>query len=344
MTLKQIFQIGFVLCFGIFMSLLAIEILFRLLWRPDPKWNDRPFAYYKPELSETMQDYPHDPQKRPADFRIAVVGDSYTFAPFMQFTDAFPKRLEQMLNLNNTQHKVEVINYGVPAYSTSHEVASVETALKQGADLVILQITLNDPELKPFRPIGIGNFKSFGPWEPGPLMAAITSHWRSLGYILNRIHNSITAKAYKNYFIDLFENPKSFKVFKESLTHINNLCKEKNVKFFAAVFPLFGMPMDDNYPFKALHEKVAATLNELGAGSLDLFETYKGIPIDRLQVIPGGDRHPNEIAHRLAAESIYRYLFANKLVPEEFKIKYLFSDRTRIVKEPEYIEGAPAAR
>ncbi|MCX6115883.1 MAG: SGNH/GDSL hydrolase family protein, partial [Proteobacteria bacterium] len=69
-----------------------------------------------------MQDYPHAVLKPANVFRIAAIGDSFTFAPYMQFTDTFPKKLAQMLSLNPGNRQVEVINYGVPAYSTSHEI------------------------------------------------------------------------------------------------------------------------------------------------------------------------------------------------------------------------------
>ncbi len=334
--IKQIIQSVFLVLLGLIVSLGLIEILFRIAYRAPAKWNDRPFAYYKAEDSPTSQSYPYLKTKPENIFRIAVVGDSYTFAPYMQFTDAFPARLEQMLNLNKDVRQVEVINYGVPAYSTSHEVATVERALKEDADFVLLQITLNDPEIKPYRPVGITEFNRFGALQLGPRLGWLVSYWRSLGYVLNRLHNSKTHREYKQYFFELFENPKGFKKFKDSLVKIYKLCSDRKVGMGAVVFPLFGEPVDDNYPFTPLHKIVGETLGELGVVTLDLLPTYTGVPIDRLQVIPGGDRHPNEIAHRMAAESIYRWLISNKLIPEEFKIRNLYSDRTRIVNEPLY--------
>ncbi len=108
---------------GIVLALLLIEIIFRLLpAHSAPQWQDRPLAYFYPEGAQTLQDYNHTAKKPAGALRVAVVGDSFTFGPFMQFDDTFPKRMERWLNLNQNQPKVEVINYGVPRYSTYHEV------------------------------------------------------------------------------------------------------------------------------------------------------------------------------------------------------------------------------
>ena len=43
---------------------------------------------------------------------------------------------------NAEGRSVEVINYSVPGYSTTHELKEVERALAEEADLVILQVCL----------------------------------------------------------------------------------------------------------------------------------------------------------------------------------------------------------
>ncbi len=130
---------------GLLTGVIGVEILFRIFeWRgakSQVAWSDRPAFYFQHEGSATLQDFNYQKQKPPNTFRIAVVGDSFSFAPYMQFTDAFPKKLEQMLNLNSTALRAEVLNYGVPGYSTSHEIAKVDEAISQGTDLIILQIT-----------------------------------------------------------------------------------------------------------------------------------------------------------------------------------------------------------
>lgn len=325
---------------SIFIALGIVEAFVRVIslkGKGNELPSDRPLYYFQDEKAETLQDYSYQKTKPANTYRIAVVGDSYTFAPYMQFTDAFPKILERMLNLSSSNIKAEVINYGVPAYSTSHEVPVVERAIKEGADLVLLQITLNDPEIKPYRPIGITHFNTFGELEFAGWEKTLASYWKTYGLIRTRLYNAKTKREYAATFLDLFENPKTWKNFSDSVTQIDSITKSSSTPIKAIVFPLFGLPLDDNYPFKPCHEKVAKLLTELSIPYLDLLETYKGQPLDRMQVIPGKDRHPNEIAHRMAAEKIYDWLESTGSIPKEIIIKKKFKKRTQIIKEEPFI-------
>ena len=328
----------FVSVCGLLLALLLAEIAVRAMTQKPgaAAWNDRPPFYYQHQESATLQDYPHNPQKAPNSFRLAVVGDSFSFAPYMQFTDAFPKKLEQMLNLNQTELRAEVINYGVPAFSTSHEVAKVAQALQEQADLVLLQITLNDPELKAGTPIGITNFSRFGPLQPGPWQQKLFAVSHLARLVAERLHNTRTQQEYIAYFRDLFENPKTWNPFQRAMRSIAKSCQDRKVPLVAVVFPLFGIALDEHYPFYPIHRKVAELLESLKVPHLDLSPYYRGIPLERLQVLPGVDRHPNEIGHRMAAERIYLWLVQKQLLPQELVIKLMFQNRTQIVKEKPY--------
>lgn len=333
------------LLLGLLLSLILLEGIIRLaesrLSSTQAAWSDRPRYYFRPEASKTMQDYPIQQPKPPRTFRLAVIGDSYTFAPYMQFSDAFPKILERMLNLNSGTQRAEVINYGVPAYSTSHEVATTERAIRDEADALLLQITLNDPEIKPYRPKGITVFDSFGELKLSGWKGTILNRWRTARFVVTRLHNEKTKRDYIDYFNKLFTKPANWNNFESSLRAIVQRARAANKPIYAAVFPLFGVPLDEKYPFFACHEKVGALLRELGVPSTDLFILFRGIPLDRLQVIPGVDRHPNEIAHRMAAEHLYDWLVdEQRAIPAEHIIKMRFSDRTRIVDEPPYPAAA----
>lgn len=333
--MKKILQGLLASLFGILFALILAEAALRIYLRmakPAAAWSDRPEFYFKHEAAATLQDFPYNPIKQDNIFRIAVVGDSFTFAPYMQFTDTFPKRLEDMLNLNKVALKAEVINYGVPAYSTSHEVSVAERAVEEDADLIIVQITLNDAELKPYRPKEINPDlpDRFGDKQFTGTMKKVVAYWKSLGFVLERLHNQKTHTAYKDYFIELFEHKRGWEIFKRSFLKIKSAADKGEKRLIAVIFPLFGLPLDDRYPFIELHEKIAAFLKENSIPVLDLYPAYKGIPLDRLQVIPGLDRHPNEIGHRIAAERIYSWLERANFIPADLKIKKRFSERMGI--------------
>lgn len=318
---------------GTALALLILELAVRvLLPKPGtmgPGWDDRPLFYFRAAGMPGMQDFAYSVPKPQGTFRIAAIGDSFTFAPYMQFTDTYVKKLETMLNLRDGGRSTQVVNYGVPAYSTSHEVPVAQKALSEGADVILLQITLNDPEVKHHTPQGIRENMDdrFGPLKLTGIMEWLRAHWKTFGFVASRLHNTKTHKEYIRYFTDLFENPRSWNPFTESMKRLVGSVREANKPIVAVVFPLFGLPMDDSYPFHAIHEKVRNLMHQLGVPVLDLSPMYRGIPLERLQVIPGVDRHPNEIAHRMAAEKIYLWMEEQKLLPEYALISDKFATR-----------------
>jgi hypothetical protein len=335
-VLSRIFIACFVPIVGVAIALGILEVAMRLFGsnaKSDQlRWSDRPSFYFRSPGAPSMQDYPYEVPKVASTFRIAAVGDSFTFAPYMQFTDTYVKKLEAMLNLRDGKRQAQVINYGVPAYSTSHEIAVVQKAVQEGADLVLLQITLNDPEIKRHTPMGIREHMDdrFGPLALTGTIGALATHWKTLHFVLTRLHNTKTHRAYVEYFNDLFENPRTWNPFVDSMKKLVEHATSSGRPIVAVVFPLFGLPMTDTYPFYGIHAKVQSLMQGLSVPVLDLSPLYKGIPLERLQVIPGVDRHPNEIAHRMAAERIYLWLEEQGLLPEAHRIQDKFATRLGI--------------
>lgn len=322
----------FRILFGIVLALGLFELCFRAITPASGpvRWSDRPNRYFLSESAASLQDGPHSATKPENTFRIVVVGDSFTFGQNVQFDDTFPKRLERWLNLNDVPIKVEVINAGVPGFSTHHEVALVEKAIRQQqADLVVLEITLNDAEIH-----SMSHEEEHAKFGADYLDKPIFSYWKSARFILERLHNSQTHRLYIQYFHDLYENPETNSLFVESLAKIAKISDESKVPVVAVVFPLLSFPMNnDGYPFRDIHEKINTLLEQDNIKHLDLFKFFLNIPFERLQVIPGADTHPNEIAHRIAAEAIYRFLKRSKLMPAEVFAKRFYKDRKDILSK-----------
>lgn len=303
--------------FGILSALVIIEVGFRIAGSALPKpakWNDRPAVYYLPEKSHG-RDRIFSPAKPENTFRIVVVGDSFTEPGENHFDDSFSKRLERMLNLNAQQKKVEVMNWGVPGRSTAQELPLVQRAIAGfQPDLIVLQITLNDPELAPYRATHDVHKSAVSARDVG-------KYWRSLGYILHRISNSRSRIDYEHYYFDLFERPETWNHFSRSLEKASATAQSAGVPLLAVLFPLFSHTLDDSYPFQELHRKVDLLAASMNVKFLDLFPFYRDIPPDRLQVRPGKDSHPNEIAHRIAADAIYSRMIELNLIPLEVRGK-----------------------
>ena len=318
-------------------TLLLVEGIVRVFFSPAAiqRWSDRPAYYFKPLASETFQDLPYAAEKPEGTYRIAVLGDSFTFATQMQLTDAFPKQLERILRMSQTEDEgaVEVINYGVPGYSTNNEAAMMKRAIKEGADLVILQITLNDPQLKPYAPKGITGKNEFGSYTPAGWVHAVSSFWKTPSFVLQRLHNSETHRAYVDYYFDLFQGSRTKQSFEKAVKLIARRGNRNEVPVIAVVFPLFGIPVNDSYPFLPLHTLIHTLLAKDKIPYLDLFEHYKNIPLSRIQLVPGQDFHPNEIGHRIAAEAIYQWLEQEQHIPESLIVHQKFKRRLDIRPE-----------
>jgi hypothetical protein len=308
------------LVFGTVISLVMLELGYRVFsheFPSSPSRKDRPQHYFFPEGSVSMRDYVYTAKKPPNTYRIVVVGDSFTFGTGMHFDDTFSKRIERILNLNKGGPKVEVLNYGIPGYSSEQEVLLVKRALHREADLVLTEITLNDPELQPFH---VTN-PNFDPSGNVRLDRPIFQYWKSLAFIWTRLASSQSHRFYKDYYFKLFNDHENWGRFTRSLKEMKHASAKKGAKFAAVIFPLFSHALDDNYPFLPLHQKIDGMLTEQEIPYLDLYPAYKDIPETRLQIIPGVDSHPNEIGHRIAAEAITRWLERKHIIPQELKIR-----------------------
>lgn len=306
--------------FGILLALIVFEISFRLFankMHAAAYRGDRPRRNFYYASTDSTRNAPYSFQKPADTYRVVAVGDSFTYGTALNLDDTYSKKLERIFNLRNTGPRAEVLNFGIPGFSTSQEIYLVQRAVKLQPDLVILQITLNDPELEPFRVTHPG-FNVNGQVQ---LESPIYKWWKSLAYVRTRLANSLSHRLYEQYYFDLFNNPKSWGNFTQAVSSIKDTVSNHRARLVVVIFPLFSHPLDRRYPFRALHEKIGKMLSEQQIPYLDLLKAYHDMSETRLQISPGKDSHPNEIAHRIAAENIYLWLERHKFIPKEMVVK-----------------------
>ena len=200
---------------------LLLEGTFRLLPKPQQVAEDRPKVWYFPQNSDGSSNEYYAQKKPENTFRIAVAGDSFRYAGKVQFGDGYAERLEHLLNLNSDSPKVEVLNLGHPGAATLHELRDVRKALPTfDPDLVLLQITLNDPRIETYRPTfwfqdNHGNVNLS--------QAVLIKHSKFLTWVTTRICNYIAHQDYIRYHHDIYNNNKEWPIFKQSLRAIRNL-------------------------------------------------------------------------------------------------------------------------
>ena len=314
--------------------LIAFEVLVRIAGPAleKPVWNYRPSAWYLPEGSPDHRNGPYLPQKSPGTFRVIVVGDSFSYGGKGQYYDAFPKKLEQTLNLNQAAPHVEVLNWGMPGYSTRDEVRLVKSALATyQADLVILQITLNDPELAVHRP----PIPGFNPiTRTVNLRSPVFRYWKSFKFVVQRYYSYRLYQDFMNHYHEIFHDHRTWSAFSGAIRNIRKLSRKSGVPVFAVIFPLFSHPADDRYPFAEYHSMIGEQLQKNEIPFVDLRGTFAQIPPSYLVVSPGHDQHPNEIAHRLAADRLLQSLIETKLLPAEIIPRNVLQTGRRPVRLP----------
>jgi hypothetical protein len=182
---------------------------------------------------------------------------------------------------------------------------------------------LNDPQAPNYSKDVRRLFPPFDP-DRHPLARS----WRTLGVILERFHAARSRRRYVEYHRRLFEDPRTFAPFARGIAAMKERCDRAGTKLAAVVFPFVHFPTDDSYPLREVHDRIASLLSSLGIPALDLLAAFRGIPPQRLVLEPQGDRHPNEIAHRIAAERIELWLEEKGLVPESLRVREKFASRT----------------
>jgi len=270
--------------------------------------------------------------EKPADVtRIAIVGDSVSFGWRVGTKNSFPKILEWMLNYKK-EANFEVINFSVPGYNTSQELAVIEEkVLKFQPDMVILVYSDNDINLcNYFKPRKtILNFL----YNQSCLLRFI---FKKIDILVN-LHAPFSAKrswfAFKRDILGMFYHdqiiygtpglevarcignpPKNREDvpwrywymlgednYKVHLSHIESLLKKNGVQFVSSGF------FDDN--FYNINQSLGIT------HVCNLYQSMirKGILWEEL-ALPDDIGHLGAQGHRLVAEYLYDYLKEENLI------------------------------
>jgi hypothetical protein len=238
--------------------------------------------------------------------RVVCVGDSFTWGTGVLFDDAWPQRVERLLSRDG--QRWEAVNLGEPGLNTVQEAGKLEAeGFAYGPDVVVLAYVLNDSEDQ-----DAAEARRAADWlleqrtrvEPRRSLLERTA---LVPFVRRRLWATVENRRRIEGFRSMYEDGYTgWAAGRKALRSIGGLCRARGVPLVVAIFPLFGNPLDDGYPFTAEHGKVAHVAAEAGARVVDLLPQYRGLEWRVLVVDGAGDEHPNEIAHRIAAQSIAR--------------------------------------
>lgn len=287
----------------------AAEATVRILGLADP----RPTGYapvdtkrraMQPRNSRGYRDRERAVAKPPGVRRVVSLGDSFAWGASVEFEDAYPQRLER--GLARRRHEAwEVVNLALPGMNTVDEAAQVaDEGLAYGPDVVLVGYVLNDSEDSQ-----AAEARRAVDWSQPKPLPGLLDHSALVRLVRGRLwataENRRRVTGYKSMYAD---TAPGWVAARAALKKMGALCRERGVPLVVAIFPLFGNPMDESYPFAEIHAKVAEAAGEAGAKVVDLLPAYRGLRWELLVVDGVDDEHPNEIAHRIAAGVILHAL------------------------------------
>jgi lysophospholipase L1-like esterase len=231
--------------------------------------------------------------RRPGVRRVTVIGDSFTEGWGVHEEDAYPRVLEGLLDAKEPG-QWEVLNCGrANADFPALYMSVFKKAIDLDPDVVVYGMTLNDP-------VQTGRVRARRPTAQPParlplrLLQWADQEWR--GYELTQA----TTRWYQDLFSD--DNFNGWAETKSYMRSMRDVTHSKGAAFVVALWPML-VGLEGRYPFAGAHEKVARFTSNSDIRLFDLLPALRGRTSASLWV-HAVDVHPNEIAHRRAAEAL----------------------------------------
>lgn len=230
--------------------------------------------------------------------------------------------MDAWLNNDKNNAPVNIDLYAYPEYSTYQQVPVLQTVLRNTKpDLVILAMCLNDTEDWGKKDELLGMKAEMRPQSPTGWVKIFTRHSYFGNWLYRQKGNRKAAQLWFQYYKKIYSPDYSgWKKFSKAANRFKNGCETANVPLIVVIFPLFSHGIrEGNYPLTYCHDALKQTWSKQGVLLLDLFNVYRNMSPMRLQVIPGMDPHPSEIAHRIAAHAIIRFLVENNFLEPRYR-------------------------
>jgi hypothetical protein len=243
-----------------------------------------------------------DPAKPAGVYRIAVVGDSFTFGNGVRQQDRYSDLLQGKL----PEH-FEVLNFGAAGANTPEHRTRVEWLLdKVHPDFILLQWYVNDvedddssgrPRFRPLMPVrGLHDWLS----NRSALYTVANMQWAE-----TQVHLGMTT-SYIDYLAHRLGDPNSRDsvLDRDLLRDLVSKSQRAHVPIGIVLFPDTAGALDDRYPFGYLHDRVHQVCAERGITCLDLRDKFAHVKNKQTLWANRLDHHPGVEANRIAAEQI----------------------------------------
>jgi len=260
-------------------------------------WSRAPFAVELRFNSLQFRDREFGP-RRPGVRRVAVLGDSFTEGQGVKEEDTYPRRLEALLN-EAEPGQWEVLNWGRRGADFPRLYDTFEQILQYHPDIVIYGMFLNDAEQS-------DSFRArnayVNDWMEGRRQARPETGL--LDFVFERLERRRLDRESLRWYSQMYAEPnrEGWERTQAHLREMHRRMQERGGLLLVADWPVLavGSARDRLAP---AHEAIAQACAAADIPHHDLRRTLSALDPSSLWVHPL-DQHPNEVAHRLAAESL----------------------------------------
>ncbi|MCO4771908.1 MAG: hypothetical protein KDA24_17890 [Deltaproteobacteria bacterium] len=250
---------------------------------------------------------PFHPEARAADtFRVAVLGDSFTFGWGVQASEAWPALLEARLDaeLATSGVDAEVLNFGVPGYNTWLQLLHWRRVVSAyRPDAVLLGYYSNDAVIDRRVP----NVYRLCPLPPpqGPARVARAQELSAAARVAHDLYwvakTGSPLAPWAGPAV-LREEHHGFACSMEWAVELASEVEAAGLPFSVVQLPHMEDLDDPSDPEGLAQKRLAAALGRRGIATQDLHPTLAGLEPD---VVSNADQHPNAAGHRAIAEGLW---------------------------------------
>jgi lysophospholipase L1-like esterase len=275
-------------------------------YRFDAIARDHPWAVEVRYNALRFRDVPPAPRPRGLR-RIVVLGDSFAEGQGVKEADTLARVLERLLE-KRAPGRYQVRNCGRRGMDFPELFGAFEDALAYEPDLVIYTLTLNDAVQPPEfheRQRFVNDWILDRTQEPdAPEAPPSLFRPRVFDFVKGRVTALVVGRETTRFYLDMWSdaNRRGFQRTQEYLREMKRRLAERGARLLIAPWPLF-VGLEHGYPFAPVHDTLRRFCLVAHIPYHDLLKTFEGRPSAGLWVHPV-DHHPNEIAHRIAAEAL----------------------------------------
>lgn len=260
-----------------------------------------------PSMGTSLRDYDYTLAKAQNAYRIIGLGDSFAWGWGVADNRRTTfKYLECWLNAGANDKRYEVINCAQPGKSVKdYENYVKEYGRTFNPDMFLILYNINDSYLPHASMVVDKRTRDLMQEQRDPL-SDFSRLYRFIKKMIvkKRVHDYTVRHIKEGYFGP--EKQQKWGRAQANIQEIQNFCQERGIELIVAIFPLL-YELEKKYPFQEEVDEVEKFLKTRRIKTVNLLRTFKGKKTTVLWSSPT-DSHPNRVAHRLAAESIYQFL------------------------------------